>query len=65
MDEKLGTHLNAPAMYLHLNGTQTTDKLPLEILVNVPGRSMIFQALVKTAVPVLSPLGEKKISLLF
>ncbi len=38
MDEKLGTHLNAPSMYQHRrNGTVTADKLPLDVLVRVRG----------------------------
>eukprot|EP00095_Tigriopus_kingsejongensis_P003730 maker-scaffold357_size197762-snap-gene-0.44 protein:Tk03730 transcript:maker-scaffold357_size197762-snap-gene-0.44-mRNA-1 annotation:"hypothetical protein BN940_13346" len=36
MDERLGTHINAPKMYHHLNGSLTTDHIPLERLVNVP-----------------------------
>jgi hypothetical protein len=37
MDEKLGTHLNAPSMYQHHNGSLTADRLPVEMLVRVKG----------------------------
>lgn len=33
MDEKLGTHLNAPSMYQHREGTMTAEALPLSMLV--------------------------------
>ncbi len=37
MDERLGTHLNAPSMYLHRNESLNADKIPLEMLVAVKG----------------------------
>ena len=37
MDEKLGTHIVAPKMYHHLNGSLSADNIPLDRLVNVPG----------------------------
>lgn len=36
MDEKLGTHIVAPKMYHHLNGSLSADNIPLDRLVNVP-----------------------------
>lgn len=36
MDERLGTHINAPKMYHHINGSFSTDHIPLERLLNVP-----------------------------
>ncbi|TRY68783.1 hypothetical protein TCAL_03069, partial [Tigriopus californicus] len=36
MDERLGTHINAPKMYHHINGSFSTDHIPLERLINVP-----------------------------
>ena len=41
MDERLGTHLNAPSMYQHHNGSLTADKIPLHNLVQVPGKGVI------------------------
>ena len=38
MDEKLGTHLNAPSMYQHREGTMTAEALPLSMLVRAQGR---------------------------
>ena len=40
MDEMLGTHVNAPSMYLPLNHSLTADNLPLRLMVNVPGQYM-------------------------
>ena len=38
MDEKLGTHLNAPSMYQHRDGTMTAEALPLSMLVRAQGQ---------------------------
>ena len=41
MDEKLGTHLNAPSMYQHREGTMTAEALPLSMLVRAQGQPRV------------------------
>ena len=43
MGEKLGTHINAPSTYQHYrNGSWSVDQIPINFLVNVPSKYILW-----------------------